>query len=89
MEGGSRGGAHVQSAGGEPARLRPTAPRAHIVLAEFDRLYLPSETEVFLAGSEKETVVVRRVPRGHGWPVTHPELLETEVLEAVRATRAA
>ena len=69
--------------------FRPTAPRAHIVLAEFDRLYLPAETETFLARSRRESVVVRRVPRGHGWPVTHPELLETEVLEAVRATRAA
>ena len=69
--------------------FRPTAPRAHIVLAEFDRLYLPAETEIFLAQTREEGVVVRRVPRGHGWPVTHPELLETEVLEAVRATRAA
>jgi pimeloyl-ACP methyl ester carboxylesterase len=68
--------------------FRPTAPSAHIVLAEFDRLYLPVETESFVAGSGKEALVVRRVPRGHGWPVTHPELLEAEVLEAVRATRA-
>jgi pimeloyl-ACP methyl ester carboxylesterase len=69
--------------------FRPTAPRAHIVLAEYDRLYLPKEAEIFLAQSREETVVVRRVPRGHGWPVTHPELLETEVLEALRGTRAA
>ena len=69
--------------------FRPTAPRAHIILAEYDRLYLPAETETFVARSKKSAVVVRRVPRGHGWPVTHPELLETEVLEAVRATRAA
>jgi pimeloyl-ACP methyl ester carboxylesterase len=69
--------------------FRPTAPRAHIILAEYDRLYLPAETETFVARSKKSAVVVRRVPRGHGWPVTHPELLETEVLQAVRATRAA
>ena len=69
--------------------FRPTAPKAHIVLAEFDQLYLPGEYEAFLAESERDEVVVRRVPRGHGWPVTHPELLEAEVLAAVRATRAA
>lgn len=69
--------------------FRLTAPRAHIVLAEYDRLYRPAETETFLARSREEAVVVRRVAHGHGWPVTHPELLETEVLEAVRATRAA
>ena len=68
--------------------FRPTAPAAHIVLAEFDRLYLPGECESFLAGSKRE-VVVRRVRRGHGWPVTHPDLLEMEVLEAVRSTHAA
>ncbi len=69
--------------------FRPTAPRAHIVLAEFDRLYLPEETETFVARSGRQAVVVRRVPRGHGWPVTHPELLESEVVAAVRATHAA
>jgi len=68
--------------------FRPTAPSAHIILAEFDCLYLPGETESFLAGSKRE-VVVRRVQRGHDWPVTHPDLLETEVLAAVRSTRAA
>jgi len=69
--------------------FRPTAPTAHIVLADFDQLYLPGEYETFLAESKRGEVVVRRVPRGHGWPVTHPELLEAEVLAAVRATRAA
>jgi len=68
--------------------FRPTAPRAHIVLAQFDQLYLPAEYETFLASSSCPPVI-RRVPRGHGWPVTHPELLEAEVLEAVRPTRAA
>ena len=69
--------------------FRPTAPRAHIVLAEYDRLYLPAEYERYLERSKRPAVVVRHVPRGHGWPVTHPELLETEVLEAIAATRAA
>lgn len=68
--------------------FRPTAPRAHIVLAEFDRLYLPAEYETFLARSDRPAIV-RRVPRGHGWPVTHPELLESEILEAVGDTQAA
>lgn len=69
--------------------FKPTAPRAHIVLAEYDHLYLPGEYETYLARSERPAVVVRRVPRGHGWPVTHPELLEAEVLEAMQGTRAA
>lgn len=69
--------------------FRPTAPKAHVVLAEFDRLYLPAETEKFLARSGKAALVVRRVRRGHGWPVTHPELLEAEVLESIQATQSA
>lgn len=65
--------------------FRPTAPKAHIVLADFDQLYLPGEYERFLAHSGPNELVVRRVPRGHGWPVTHPGLLEDEVLAAVRS----
>ncbi len=62
--------------------FRPTAPRAHVVLADFDQLYRPGECETFLAKASREELVVRRVPRGHSWPVTHPELLEAEILAA-------
>lgn len=69
--------------------FRPTAPRAHVVLADYDQLYRPGECEDFLARAEREELTVRRVPRGHSWPVTHPELLEAEVLAARRSTQAA
>ena len=69
--------------------FRPTAPAAHIVVAEFDRLYRPDEYETFLARSLSTGIVVRRVPRGHAWPVTHPDLFEREVLHAVGSGRAA
>lgn len=70
--------------------LRPTAPIAHVVVAEFDRLYRPGETESFLESVRCEQLVVRRLACGHCWPVTHPVLLEREVTEAVRsADRAA
>jgi hypothetical protein len=64
--------------------FRPTAPKAHVVLAEYDRLYLRGEYESFLEGSGSEALVVRRVSTGHGWPVTHPDLLEREVVRAVQ-----
>lgn len=67
-------------------RFRPTAPMAHVVLAEYDRLYYVRESESFLAGTARSRLVVKRVRRGHGWPVTHPDLLELEVTEAVRAS---
>jgi hypothetical protein len=59
------------------------------VVADFDRLYRPKEYEKFLARSRSSGIVVRRVPRGHAWPVTHPDLLEREVLRAVGSNRAA
>lgn len=69
-------------------RFRPTAPVAHVVLAEFDRLYHPTESETFLARGRRDGLVVRRVNRGHAWPVTHPDLLELEVMQAVNAASA-
>lgn len=69
-------------------RFRPTAPEAHVVLAEYDRLYHVRESETFLANAEREGLIVRRVRRGHGWPVTHPDLLEIEVRQAVRESTA-
>ena len=69
-------------------RFRPTAPVAHVILAEYDRLYLPRESESFLAATARDSLIVRRVRRGHGWPVTHPDLLEQEVTQAVQAVPA-
>ncbi len=69
--------------------FRPTAPTAHVIVAEFDRLYLPGATEIFLRGLRRERLVVKRLACGHGWPVTHPALLEREVVVAVRSRRQA
>jgi|GEM_PF-3351366 len=69
--------------------FRPTAPVAHIILADHDQLYRASEYADYLADAAPHGVVVRRVPRGHGWPVTHPELLEAKILEAVASSHAA
>jgi pimeloyl-ACP methyl ester carboxylesterase len=62
--------------------FRPSAPLAHVLLARFDWLYFRREYDAFLAGIPRERIVVRRVRRGHDWPVTDPALLEREVLRA-------
>lgn len=60
----------------------PSAPKAHVILAERDHLYTRGESERYLeAGGER--VVVRTVRRGHGWPVTDPALFEDQVLQAL------
>ncbi|MEN8143341.1 MAG: alpha/beta hydrolase [Gemmatimonadota bacterium] len=68
---------------GNPAEpFLPSAPRAHVVLAERDHLYTRSESERYLeAGGE--SMVVRTVQRGHGWPGTDPVLFEQQVLQAL------
>jgi pimeloyl-ACP methyl ester carboxylesterase len=63
-------------------RFDPAAPIAHVVLAQKDRLYFPHEYEAYLAAAPSGTLVIRHVRRGHDWPVTDPELLESEVLRA-------
>lgn len=62
--------------------FRPVAPRAHVILADFDRLYRRQEYDAYLAVSATDRIVVRRVRTGHDWPVTHPVLLEREILAA-------
>ena len=62
--------------------FRPTAPAGRIVLAEFDRLYHVVESETFLSAAGGE-FVVSRLPHGHSWPVTHPELLARELRRAL------
>ncbi len=60
----------------------PSAPKAHVILAERDHLYTRGEVDRYLeAGGE--TVVVRTVRRGHGWPITDPALFELQVLQAL------
>jgi len=66
-------------------RFSPAAPSAHVVLATHDSLYRDREYEAYLGKAQAPRIVVRRVRRGHDWPVTDPELLEREVVRAVAA----
>jgi len=61
----------------------PVAPRAVMILAKHDLLYLPAEYDRYLARAAADRIHVRSVPRGHDWPVTHPALLESELVEAL------
>jgi len=67
----------------------PTAPHSTLVLARHDRLYLQSEYEAYLCLSDASRIETRYVSPGHDWPVTHPELVEREVLEALGVERRA
>ena len=67
----------------------PTAPHSTLILARRDRLYLQSEYDSYLALSDMARIKTRYVSRGHDWPVTHPELVEREVLEALGIERHA
>lgn len=72
-----------ETLGGIPDELLPTAPRSVLVLARRDRLYLQREYDAYLARSEGADIETRYVSRGHDWPVTHPSLVEREVLAAL------
>ncbi|MFO7586493.1 MAG: alpha/beta hydrolase [Gemmatimonadota bacterium] len=61
----------------------PVAPRVVMILADRDLLYLPAEYERYLARAATDRIDVRRIPRGHDWPVTHPALLEAELVRAL------
>ncbi len=62
----------------------PTAPRALLILAEHDHLYRRREYDRYLSAAADDRIAVRRIPRGHDWPVTHPALLESELVRALR-----
>ncbi|MCL7956678.1 MAG: alpha/beta hydrolase [marine benthic group bacterium] len=72
-----------ETLGGIPDDLLPTAPRSVLVLARRDRLYLQREYDAYLARSGRGDIETRYVSRGHDWPVTHPDLVEREVLAAL------
>ncbi len=78
-----------ETLGGLREEFRPTAPQSTLVLARGDQLYRRSEYDAYLALSDKARIETRYVSRGHDWPVTHPELVEQEVVEALHARRAA
>lgn len=75
--------------GGIHEEFLPTAPHSTLVLARRDRLYLQSEYDAYLALSDASRIETRYVWRGHDWPVTHPELVEREVLEALSVENSA
>jgi hypothetical protein len=72
-----------ETLGGIPADLLPTAPRSVLVLARSDRLYLQREYDAYLARSAGSCIETRYVSRGHDWPITHPALVERELLAAL------
>ncbi len=64
--------------------LLPRTGRAHVILARHDLLYLPRESERYLALLPERGLTVRRLDTGHDWPVTRPDLLLREVDRAAR-----
>jgi pimeloyl-ACP methyl ester carboxylesterase len=73
--------------GGTRDDFRPTAPHSTIVLARRDRLYLQSEYDAYLALAASDRIETRYVSQGHDWPVTHPALVEREVVKALDVER--
>lgn len=67
--------------------FRPRAPEAQLVLGRFDELYKAVEYRRFAEASGIPGAAIKWLDRGHDWPATHPELLESEVLAAVSAQR--
>lgn len=67
--------------------FRPRAPRAQMVLGRFDELYRESEYRDFAEASGIPGAAIRWLDRGHDWPATHPQLLESELMQAMSAQR--
>lgn len=70
---------------GEP--FRPRAPQAQMILGRYDALYREEEYRQFAEVSGIPGAAIKWLDRGHDWPATHPDLLESEVLAAVSAQR--
>ncbi|MFQ5888475.1 MAG: alpha/beta fold hydrolase [Gemmatimonadota bacterium] len=64
-------------------RYPPTAPSGLVLLATHDHLYRRRESDAYLAILPAGAFSVRTVDHGHDWPVSHPELLERELLAAL------
>ncbi|MDT8435510.1 MAG: alpha/beta hydrolase [Gemmatimonadota bacterium] len=78
----------AETLGGVLDSLLPTAPTTLVVLAERDHLYRRREVEAYLSRANRTALTVRQVATGHDWPVTHPELLESEVCRALAFSAA-
>lgn len=66
----------------------PTAPAARLVLGRYDHLYRTDEYERYVEAAGWGGSAIRWLPHGHDWPVTHPELMEREVLSALGGANA-
>lgn len=64
--------------------FRPSAPSIRLVLGRFDQLYRRSEYGRFVEDAGLDASSVRWLPHGHDWPVTRPDVMEAEVLSALR-----
>ncbi len=74
-----------ETLGGIPPALLPTAPCVTLVLARRDRLYLQSEYDAYVAQASPDRLDTRFVPHGHDWPVTHPALVESELIDVLES----
>lgn len=72
-----------------PDELIPTAPRSVVVLARKDRLYLQREYDAYLSRADPGCMETRFVACGHDWPITHPALVERELLAALDGSQGA
>lgn len=66
-----------------PADFRPRAPSARLVLGRFDHLYRTEEYDRYVEAAGLDRGDVRWLPLGHDWPVTRPDLMESEVVAAL------
>lgn len=69
--------------GASMKEFKPEAPDATLVLGRFDHLYRAEEYEAYAAATGLGPDALRWLPLGHDWPVTRPDLMETEVLAAL------
>lgn len=77
-----------ETLGRVPDEFLPTAPRSVLVLARKDRLYLQHEYDAYLSRTDPRRVETRFVQRGHDWPITHPALVERELLAALAGSES-
>lgn len=68
----------------EALAFPPSSPHARLVVGRFDHLYRNEEYERYVAAAGWGSDAIRWLPHGHDWPVTYPELMEIEVLGALR-----
>lgn len=66
----------------DPADWPVRSPRSVVFLCERDDLYRDAEYADYFAG-DIPGQEIRRVPEGHDWPITHPDLLADRLAAAL------